>query len=73
MVAMGLSWRIKAQATQRNADSWIIVHDLTWVIHQMHTTGSGTPMHMKRARDEDNTNEAKRRFRKRCLLFYVYY
>ena len=56
MVVMGLSWWIKAQATQRDADSWIIVHDLTWVIHQMHTTGSGTPMGTKRTRDEDDTN-----------------
>ena len=32
-VVMGLSWWIKAQATQRDADSWIIVHDLTWVNH----------------------------------------
>lgn len=69
-VVMGLSWWIKAQATQRDADSWIIVNDITWIFHQIHmgnTTDSSTSAR-KRTREAEDTGDAKQRFTKRCIL-----
>jgi hypothetical protein len=73
-VIIALSWWIKDQATQRDADSWIFVNDLTWVIHQMFVTGSGSGAlaRPKRAREADEADEAKQRFTKRCILFSQY-
>jgi hypothetical protein len=65
-VIMALSWWIKAQASQYDADSWIIVHDLTWVIHQMYVTGSCTSTHGKRAREAEDIDKAEKRSTKRC-------
>jgi hypothetical protein len=71
-VVMGLSWCIKAQATQHDADSWIIVNDLTWVIQQMYTTvatSSYTSTRPKRTREAEDTDEGNKRFTRRCILF----
>jgi hypothetical protein len=67
---IGLSWWIKAQTTEHDAQSWIMVNDLTWVIHQMmyDETGSGNCSLPKRAREED-TDEVNQRFTKRCSIF----
>ena len=67
-VIMGLSWWIKAQATERDADSWLMVDDLTFVIQQMHRisgTSSGNTTPLKRACHEEDTNEANQRPMKR--------
>ena len=48
---------------QRDADSWIIVEDLTWVIHQMNTAVSGKSAQLKRPRED--TGEANQRVTKR--------
>jgi hypothetical protein len=69
-VVMGLSWWIKAQAIQCDADSWFIVNDITWIIHQMYignTTDSGTSADRKCAREAEDTG-AKQRITKRCRL-----
>jgi hypothetical protein len=63
-IIMGLSWWIKAQATERDAESWLIVDDLTYVIQQMSGTGSGNVTPSKRAREED-TNEENQKSKKR--------
>lgn len=68
-VIMALSWWIKDQATQHDADSWIFVNDITWVIHQMYVTGSDVPAPVKRPREAD---EAQQRFTKRCIQFSGY-
>lgn len=63
-VVIGLSWWIKAQTMQRNADSWIIVDDITWVIHQMNMDVSGNLAQSKRS-CEDDTDEVNQRVTKR--------
>ena len=66
---IGLSWWIKAQTTKHDAQSWIMVNDVTWVIHQMmYETRSGNRSPPKRAR-EDDTHEVNQRFTKRCTIF----
>jgi hypothetical protein len=63
-VVIGLSWWIKAQAMQRDADSWIIVNDLTWVIQQMYVTGSSSSARPKRDREEDGDVALRRSTRR---------
>jgi len=35
VVVMGLSWWIKGQQNERDANAWAVVDDLSWVIQQM--------------------------------------
>lgn len=69
-VVMGLSWWIKAQATKPDAESWNIVKDLTWVLHQMYTTGSNNQGLAKRARNEDADEGNQRVTKKYRFISY---
>ena len=35
IVIMGLSWWIKSQLMERDANAWTAVHDVSWVIQEM--------------------------------------
>ena len=64
-VVIGLSWWIQSQGMQRDTESWIILNDLTWVLHQMYVTGSGNPVLGKHARSEEDMDDENRRVSKR--------
>lgn len=68
-VVIGLSWWIKAQDTKSDADSWIMVDDLKWVIHQMYETDSSYPTGAKRAFKDNEENQS---VKKRCILLPLY-
>ena len=71
VVVMALSWWIKAQQTERDAEAWSSVDDLLWVLQQMNqttvscTTVSRTPAPKKRARDEGGRDKGEAQRRKR--------
>ena len=65
-VVIGLSWWIKAQDMKCDADTWNMVEDLKWVIHQIH---SSYPTGTKRAFKGCEENQ---RVTKRCILLPLY-
>lgn len=71
VVVMALSWWIKAQQTERDAEAWSSVDDLLWVLQQMNQTTvsrtmvSRTPAPKKRARDEGGRDKGEAQRRKR--------
>lgn len=71
VIVISLSWWVKAQHTEHDADVWGLIDDLSWVIRQMKKDmGSIVPQLQKRARDADADPEAKGLPRKMCV-FYV--
>ena len=62
MVVIGLSWWNKAQDMKCDADTWIMVDDLKWVIHQMYETHSSYLTGTKRVfkGSEENQRATKR-------------
>jgi hypothetical protein len=64
-VVIGLSWWIESQGMQRDTESWIIVNDFAWVLHQMCATGSGNPVLGKHARYEEDMDDGNQRVTKR--------
>ena len=60
VVVVGLSWWVKAQDTERDADVWALVDDLLWVIQQMKKDMDLIiPLSQKRAHDTDADPETK--------------
>jgi hypothetical protein len=60
VVVVGLSWWVKAQDTERDADVWALVDDLLWVIQQMKKDmGLIIPLSQKRPRDANADPEVK--------------
>ena len=68
-VVIGLSWWIKAQDMKCDADTWIMVDDLKWVIQQMYETHSSYPTGAKRA---FKGREENQRATKRYILLPLY-
>ena len=64
-VVIGLSWWIQSQGMQRDTESWTVLGDLTWVLHQMYVTGSGNPVLGKHARYEEDMVDGNQRATKR--------
>jgi len=60
IIVVSLSWWVKVQHTERDADVWVLVDDLSWVIQQMKKDmGLIIPLSQNRARDADDDPEAK--------------
>lgn len=58
VVVMGLSWWIKAQRNQRDANAWAAVDDLSWVIQQMsNASDSASSSLQKRCREDEGNGE----------------
>jgi hypothetical protein len=58
VVVMGLSWWIKSQLTERDADAWTAVEDVSWVIQQM-TEGRAPSAPPKRALEGESEGAAQ--------------
>jgi hypothetical protein len=54
VIIVGLSWWVKAQHVERDADVWALIGDLSWVIQQMK---KGMGLVQKRVRDADDDPE----------------
>jgi len=52
VVIMALSWWIKAQLTQRDAEVWSSIEDVSWVLQQIKQTVASRVPPKKRARDD---------------------
>ena len=69
IVVMGLSWWIKTQQAERDANAWSTVEDLLWVIQHMNQyTASGAPVPpvpKKRAHDENGGDKGEGQRKKR--------
>ena len=60
VVVMALSWRIKAQQAEPDAEAWSTIDDVLWVIQQLNQKAvSPTLVPKKRARAEDADGEDK--------------
>ena len=58
VVVMGLSWWIKAQRNQCDANAWAAVDDLSWVIQQMsNASDSASSSLQKRCREDEGNGE----------------
>jgi hypothetical protein len=73
LIVMGLSWWVKAQHTEHDANVWSVVDDLRWVIQQMDRDflSLSQSVSSKRAHDgEDEDNEGQRK--KRYEFYYLF-
>lgn len=60
VVVMALSWWIKAQQAEPDAEAWSTINNVLWVIQQLNQKAvSPTPVPKKRARAEDGDGEDK--------------
>jgi len=62
VVVMGLSWWIKAQGVERDAEAWLAVDDVSWVIEEMKKPAklvSAKRMHDGAEADEDEGHKRK--------------
>lgn len=72
-IVIGLSSWIKAEGMEHDVESWIIVKDLTWVLHQMYKTGSGNPVIGKHPHYDEDKDEGNPRPLKGKQLFHIAY
>ena len=60
VVVMALSWWIKAQQAEPNAEAWSTINDVLWVIQQLNQKAiSPTPVCKKQVCAEDDDGEDK--------------
>jgi hypothetical protein len=57
VVVMGLSWWIRAQRNQRDANAWAAVNDLSWVIQQMSNASDTISLALQKRRCEDESKD----------------
>jgi len=70
-IVMGLSWWVKAQHTEHDANVWSVVDDLRWVIQQMDGDFASLSVPQKRAHDEGDEDEGQRKKRYKFTIFLL--